>query len=158
VVSVAVEAAVSAVRATDVSGTVEVGGAAGTGTGTAVWTVDAVVVLVAGAALDDGGAVEATAAPPEAGASPPNPPANWNVAANVAAATLQPINIVERFTRARSESAYQREYDEGGDAEKSIPTESNEMRSDPRHRRQRSVEVANQLRTWGGPFSARPTQ
>jgi len=45
-----------------------------------------------------------------------------------------------------SELAYKREYDEGDDAENSIPTESSEMRSDPRHRRQRSIEVADQLR------------
>ena len=142
--SVVVEVVVSAIGAAMVPGAVEVGGAVATGT--VVWTVDDVVVLVAGAALDDGGAVETTSAPPEAGASPPNPPANWNVAANVAAAKLQPINIVERFTRARSEFAYEREYDEFGDAEKAIPAESSEVRLDPRRRRQHSIEVANQLR------------
>ena len=97
------EVVMSAIGVTGVSGTVEVGGAATDGT--AVWPVDDVVMLVAGAALDYGGAVETTSAPPEAGASPPNPPTNWNVADNVAATTLQPISTVERFTRAPSELA-----------------------------------------------------
>jgi hypothetical protein len=93
---------VSAIGKTVVSETVEAGGAV-TG-GSVVWTVDDVAVLVAGAALDDGAAVETTSDPPDAGASPPNPPANWNVAANVAAAALTPISTVERFTRTDSMS------------------------------------------------------